>query len=897
MTFMFKLCASFSSRVRGGKSPASSSRRWAALGLLVVAVAMLAPAPLHAQDSILTTVNVGSGPVAIAVNTTTNMIYVANSAANTLTVINGSTNTVVTTITVGTQPRAVLVNPSTNKIYVANALDDTIQVINGATNTTIATLVSGDEPLALGLNTATNTIYSVDFNDGDLTAINGTNDTVITYIEVGTNPSGIAVNPKTNKIYVANEQTIEENNQGSVMEIDGATNMFVTTITDPNNLIPTAIAVNTTTNKYYVANGASNNLTIINGADNSFTTVNVGGQPEGVAVNETTNKIYVSNFGGGSVTVIDGATNNTSTITVGTTPFTPGINATTNKIYVPNRDSNNITVIDGATATPTNLTTAGLAGPVAVTVDATTARTYVADAGSNNVAVIGGAAPAPGFSPSPSTIPFGNQTEGVQSSAMSTTITNSGSATLTISSVDVTGTNSGDFAVSSDSCTGANVAATSTCGVSVKFTPSTTAAESASLQFTDNATGSPQSVALTGTGTVAAPGFSPSPTSLAFGNQPKGAKSGAKSTTVTNNGTGQLTFSNVVLMGANSADFAISANTCTGNIAANGTCSVSVTFTPSTTAAESASIQFTDNAGGSPQSVGLTGTGTNSAPTAGLSVPSLTFSAQVVGSNSSTQSVTLTNSGNASLSVTSIAISGTNSGDFSQTNTCGTSVAAGSNCSVTVTFKPTASGTRTASVTYTDNASDSPQATALSGTATDFSFSVGNGSSTSQTVTAGQTATYNLQLGPVNGFSGTIALTCTGAPTGATCTPTPASIPVNGASSPFSVSVTTTAGSGGHAATALGRTKPPASLGSALLFVLSLLLVVPLVRREALTQRRKLAFTGCAAILLLASMALGGCSDRAMPVNAGTPAGNYTLMLTGTINGVSHSQPLTLVVN
>jgi hypothetical protein len=78
-------------------------------------------------------------------------------------------------------------------------------------------------------------------------------------------------------------------------------------------------------------------------------------------------------------------------------------------------------------------------------------------------------------------------------------------------------------------------------------------------------------------------------------------------------------------------------------------------------------------------------------------------------------SVTLTNIGNASLSITSIGLNGTNSGDFAQTNTCGSSVLSGANCSISVTFAPTAAGARNATVSVADNASGSPQTVTLSG--------------------------------------------------------------------------------------------------------------------------------------------------------------------------------------
>ena len=108
--------------------------------------------------------------------------------------------------------------------------------------------------------------------------------------------------------------------------------------------------------------------------------------------------------------------------------------------------------------------------------------------------------------------------------------------------------------------------------------------------------------------------------------------------------------------------------------------------------------------------------GGNTAPAVSLSPASLTFAAQGVGTTSTAKAVTLSNTGNAALSITGVALSGTNPGDFVQTNTCGSSVAAGANCAINVTFTPSATGTRTAAVGITDNATGSPQTISLSGT-------------------------------------------------------------------------------------------------------------------------------------------------------------------------------------
>ena len=158
------------------------------------------------------------------------------------------------------------------------------------------------------------------------------------------------------------------------------------------------------------------------------------------------------------------------------------------------------------------------------------------------------------------------------------------------------------------------------------------------------------------------------------------------------------------------------------NHASHGTGSVNVFVHGSKVAnnLQFASVTITDNASGSPQSVPLSGSGTTaSAPVVSLSPTSLSFGNQQVKTTSAARTVTLTNSGNAALTIHSIGLSGPNSGDFHQQHTCPSSsstLAAGASCTISVTFTPTADGSRSANLAITDNASGSPQSVALSGT-------------------------------------------------------------------------------------------------------------------------------------------------------------------------------------
>jgi len=324
----------------------------------------------------------------------------------------------------------------------------------------------------------------------------------------------------------------------------------------------------------------------------------------------------------------------------------------------------------------------------------------------------GVAAADPSANVSASSLSFGNQPVGTASGTLTATLANSGSAALSVSSIAVTGANAGDFA-ETNTC-GSSVAAGGSCTISVTFDPMASGSRTASVSISDNATaGSPQTISLSGTGTVAAASLSPA--SLSFGSEPVSTKSGTLTATLTNSGNAALSLSGIALTGANTGDFA-ETNTCGSSVAAGGSCTISVSFDPTTSGSRSASVSITDNATGSPQSLSLSGTGTTVA--AGLSPTSLAFGSEAVSTTSGTLTATLTNSGTAALSVSSIALAGANPGDFAETNTCGSSVAAGGSCTISVTFDPTTSGSRSASVSITDNAGGSPQSLGLSGTGT-----------------------------------------------------------------------------------------------------------------------------------------------------------------------------------
>jgi hypothetical protein len=189
---------------------------------------------------------------------------------------------------------------------------------------------------------------------------------------------------------------------------------------------------------------------------------------------------------------------------------------------------------------------------------------------------------------------------GQTSSPQTVTLTNTGTATLNISSI----TTSGDYHISNNTC-GATVAAGANCAVSVTFTPTKKGKRTGNLTFTDNAPTSPQVVTLTGVGQS----ITVSPTSLNFGTVAVGNTSSQQNVTVTNVGTTVVTFTGFVFAGTAAGDYLISANTCGATIAPGANCSVGVEFKPTTTGKRAAKLNVKNDGGGSPTSTSLTGTG------------------------------------------------------------------------------------------------------------------------------------------------------------------------------------------------------------------------------------------------------------------------------------------------
>jgi probable HAF family extracellular repeat protein len=203
---------------------------------------------------------------------------------------------------------------------------------------------------------------------------------------------------------------------------------------------------------------------------------------------------------------------------------------------------------------------------------------------------------------SPTSESFSTEPIGTTSAAQSVTLKNTGTTSLTISRITISGPDARDYA-QTHTC-GSSLAAHASCNVSVTFNPMASGMRTAALSVTDNAAGSPQKVTLSGIGTAA----KLSPTSLSFGSVGLRATSLPKTITLTNVGTTTLSITGISISGPNAGDFAQS-HTCGSSLVAGASCTLRVTFTPAVLGARTATLNVTDNAAGSPQKVALSGVG------------------------------------------------------------------------------------------------------------------------------------------------------------------------------------------------------------------------------------------------------------------------------------------------
>jgi hypothetical protein len=386
---------------------------------------------------------------------------------------------------------------------------------------------------------------------------------------------------------------------------------------------------------------------------------------------------------------------------------------------------------------------------------------------------------------SPSSLSFASEQVGTTSTTRLVTVSNSGTTSLTIGTISTTA----NFTHPSKTC-GSSLAANSTCTISVAFAPTTAGSLTGTLTV-----GTIGTVALNGTGV--APVATLSPTSFIFGNEYLGTTSAGAVFTFTNAGIASIKVSRVSLGGTNSNQFTIPAasNLCAGQTltttSPGNSCTFTVSFNPTSVGSKSATVTVNSTSGTTSFSVnstanGLTGMGVVPAT---LKPTSWTFGNQQVGTTSAGETFTYSNTGSGSVIVTGVSLG--SSAQFAiGNNACGVNLVLGPNgsCQVTVTFNPTSTGSKSASLAVSgkSGAASFSVGSSLSGTGVAPRLSFGASSYNYGTVTAAKAHTFTLSnTGTAPYQIAGIALT-TGtqfAVTGGTCSTTGAGATVNNGSS------------------------------------------------------------------------------------------------------------------
>jgi hypothetical protein len=315
-------------------------------------------------------------------------------------------------------------------------------------------------------------------------------------------------------------------------------------------------------------------------------------------------------------------------------------------------------------------------------------------AGSPQVVAVSARALAPVINLTPNPIVFGNVNAGGAGHGV-VTITNNGDSTYHFGGATATG----DFSIPQINCPYPVQPGTS-CFVYVDFTPTQPGARNGTLTVVGDDPGSPDTSVLSGFGLV--PSAQVSPVSLTYAAQKAGVSSAAQVVTLANTGNFPLAVSSTSIVGPGAADFRISSNGCS-NVNPGSTCRIGVVFKPTYYGSRTATLQIIDNAsGGGVQTIALSGTGI--AGSLSTAPASINFGTKRVGLTTAGVKLTITNRGNAPLLTTLVEFTGANETDFAITgNSCPKTLAAGASCAITLAFKPTAVGTRSASLKFTTN--------------------------------------------------------------------------------------------------------------------------------------------------------------------------------------------------
>jgi hypothetical protein len=486
---------------------------------------------------------------------------------------------------------------------------------------------------------------------------------------------------------------------------------------------------------------------------------------------------------------------------------------------------------------------------------------------------------APSVALSPQEINFGNQPLGSASDPITVTLINEGSAALSISSI----TSSGDFS-QTNTCGTSVPGGAGICAIQITFTPTSVGLQTDQITIADNALGgTTQAITVTGNGVLTGGSLLLSPTKLTFAAQTINTTSPTVQTALLiNNGNQAVTITNILASGGFGQTNNCGTNfpTVPASLNVGQTCTISVSFTPTSTGNITGNVNITSNAANSTTSLSLSGTGT--------SVITLSSNARAIVTTIGSTTATFTISAAApSTFLSSIALS------CSSAATCTfspASISAGQSSTLTVTGL-TSSTANPLNLTVTGTSSGGQTATlALTVFLADYSLAA---TPSGTTVTAGNNATYTITVTPTNGFNQTVLLSCPGVggiPVGTVCYWNPPALTMTGtdATATSTLTITTTTQSG------LFRLPPPRSIppgwgrGILLLALLTFLgAIVTGFSRSGPWVRPRLRSAVFLVAIVLAALGVG-CENYVNPINInpvvnGTPSGTFNIVLSGTL--------------
>jgi hypothetical protein len=505
--------------------------------------------------------------------------------------------------------------------------------------------------------------------------------------------------------------------------------------------------------------------------------------------------------------------------------------------------------------------------------------TFTDGAGTQTVALSGTGAAAPTDILNPTSLTFSATPTGQLSAAKVISLTNTGDLPLSAISISV----SGSFQVS-NTC-GSQLAGRSVCTISVVFAPTGTGSQGGTLTVADALR--TQTASLSGLG-VAPPALSVNPSSLSFTVEQAGVPGTPKPLKVTNSGGAPMSNIGFQITGPAASSYSTGVTTC-GAVLNNGSsCTVQVIFTPAALGAINATLTVSSSTlGVAAVAVPLNGTGQ---VTSGLGTnpTQLTFSTVVgVGQSSTAQPVTITNS--SSYAINSLTLSAASPFSITQ-NTCTGSLASGANCTAGVIFQPSAGGPASGPLTVSSADVATPATVPLSGTGFDFTVSISGFAS--QTVASGQTANYTLAITP-EGSQGTFSLQCGTLPANAFCLFNP-----NGETLASGVqgNVIAEISTGQSALSARANGAAP---WRALPLACGLLLLPLAVmrRRKALLVAALVAILAGGVSSCTSAGVISGGGSGGQGGGSSTPTGTYSIPVTVSSTGVSHSVTVTLTVD